>query len=166
MMRVCLTDFPLDQALKLAVLDSESGRFPQKGGDLRARVRAMSNQHVTAARITDKAGIGNVLAGVTRALEGAVEVILRADRERRGGDLLQLVTRQRRNDGCVVEQPEATRAYGQNVLHDLLDARLFVRRCARDEFWGCTEYPADERVVRQLAHRPEQEIRAQRSIEQ
>src|SRR4029434_7096177 len=83
----------IEPRVRAAPGNSESGRFLEESGDLGARFRRVSDQHMTAARIANEPGAGNVIGRVTRAVERAVQIVRHADRERGRGDFLQLAPR-------------------------------------------------------------------------
>jgi hypothetical protein len=70
---------------------SEPGRLLQERDDLRSRLGVMPDEHVTAAGRTDEACVGQMLGGIARPRECAVQIVGGTYGECRCGDLLKLL---------------------------------------------------------------------------
>src|SRR5262249_7591030 len=140
--------------------------LPQQRRDLGGGFVVVPDQEVAAPRELLEARSGYVLGRVARAVVGPVEIVRHADRERRDGDPLELVTGKLPDHRLVVEQAGAALGDRQDLPQHFGGARSLGARRVLD-------YPRRGPGARpvaggagEAARGPEKEVGFQRRLEE
>src|SRR5688572_2388685 len=107
----------------------------------------------------------DLFRGILRAAGGAVEVVLRADRQCRGRYPLQVPGGRGGRDASVVPQPVGLGAHREDVPDDAESALPLCRTRATKLFQGRGQYRLDQHLGPNPGQGPDGEVRSEYMIE-
>src|SRR5262249_45746349 len=108
----------------------------------------------------------NVFGAVAGSVVRSEQVVGEAHDQRRRGNSLELVARQRRDNGGVVQQPQPPGPHRQNVSQHAFSSSSLLAARVLDDGWGRGENRSSQRTACDSRRQPEEEVRLESGIEQ